>query len=65
MIYCIDSDVLQIPGYSFVRNDREGRGGGVAAYIKQNFKYQIISIGQQYSLGAFCNQLFTGRHLGE
>jgi len=31
-----DSSLFEIPGYKFYRNDRTGRGGGVAMYVKNN-----------------------------
>lgn len=30
------NDAFSVTGYSFVRKDRHGRGGGVAVYIKKN-----------------------------
>lgn len=38
-----DKDIFQIDGYNFEYKSREsGRGGGVAAYIKSNLRYDII-----------------------
>ena len=38
------SDVeIQIDGYSLVRKDRNGRGGGVAIYVKSNIPYSICN----------------------
>ncbi|KAJ8031077.1 hypothetical protein HOLleu_27685 [Holothuria leucospilota] len=35
-------DLFNIDGYNFIHNDRiDGRGGGVALYIKSNIKYVI------------------------
>ena len=35
--------MAQIPGYTLIRNDRQGRSsGGVALYIKNNIKYRIL-----------------------
>ena len=38
------TDVMaQIPGYTLIRNDRQGRNsGGVALYIKSKIKYRIL-----------------------
>ena len=38
------TDVMaQIPGYTLIRNDRQGRSSrGVALYIKSNIKYRIL-----------------------
>lgn len=38
----ITSDILQIPGYCLIRRDREGRGGGVAAYTKDTNTFHEI-----------------------
>lgn len=40
----ISSDVVAIANYSLLRNDREGRGGGVALYIKNIFRYERVDI---------------------
>lgn len=37
---CISNDIVQINGYEFLRSDRDSRGGGVAAYIKQGIRYE-------------------------
>ena len=37
--------MAQIPGYSLIRNDREGRSsGGIALDIRDNLKYKIIEM---------------------
>ena len=37
--------MAQIPGYTLIRNDREGRSsGGVALYIRENLKHKIIEM---------------------
>lgn len=39
----IDSSVVQIDNYNFVRSDcRNRRGGGVFFYIKLNIDYEVI-----------------------
>lgn len=40
---------ITIPGYKIVRKDREGRGGGVAFYLKNSFKFTIVDVGDQNS----------------
>lgn len=35
---------LSIPEYNMVRKDRDGRGGGVAFYIKTNYKYSVLPV---------------------
>lgn len=35
----IDNNMVSIPGYTFLRKDRQTRGGGVGIYIKHNIKY--------------------------
>ena len=37
----IDDSELKVDGYDIVRKDRNRRGGGVAAYIRSNLKYNI------------------------
>ena len=55
--------MTQIPGYTLVRNDRQGRGsGGVALYIKSNIKYRILD--RSYETGKkeifdFCNLYYS------
>lgn len=36
--------VIRIPGYKVIRNDREGRGGGVAFYVKDAIKFKILEV---------------------
>lgn len=38
----INTDLLLIPGYRFIRVDRNGRGGGLGIFIKEFFQYKII-----------------------
>lgn len=40
----VDSDVVEIPGYQFLRKDRKGRGGGVGAYVRNSFHYQVVNV---------------------
>lgn len=41
------SEPFQLPGYSFVRHDREGKeGGGVAVYLRSCFAYKLIATSQ-------------------
>lgn len=38
-----NSKLVSIPGFTLIRNDRKNkRGGGVAIYLKNNFKFQIV-----------------------
>lgn len=34
---------FEIPNYQFLRKDRIGRGGGVAAYVKANYTIEIVT----------------------
>lgn len=38
----IPSVNINIPGYHFIRQDRETRGGGVGMYIKQNILFNVL-----------------------
>lgn len=38
----ISSSVINIPGYTFYRHDKVGRGGGVGAYVKNQYTCQTI-----------------------
>nr|CAI5863903.1 unnamed protein product [Callosobruchus analis] len=38
----ISDDLIQISGYSFVRRDRNGRGGGVGMFVRNNLAYSVI-----------------------
>lgn len=38
----IPDNVINIQGYKIVRKDRETRGGGVAFFIKDNFRFKIL-----------------------
>nr|CAI5853738.1 unnamed protein product [Callosobruchus analis] len=40
----IQDSEIHIDGYTVIRQDRSGRGGGVAIYIKQNLKYLVINL---------------------
>lgn len=46
----IPSDHVQVPGYTFLRTDRDMRGGGVGMYFKNNFKYEVLTSKQSESL---------------
>lgn len=39
----VNTNNVKIQGYNFVRQDREGRGGGVGLYIKSCYKYSVIN----------------------
>nr|CAH7714560.1 unnamed protein product [Callosobruchus chinensis] len=39
-----DSDLIAIPGYFLFRQDRVGRGGGVAAHVKVDLHCSVIDI---------------------
>ena len=36
----VDDDVIMIPSYSILRNDRNRHGGGTAIYIRESLKYK-------------------------
>lgn len=38
------SHAFQIPGYNFIRKDRQARGGGIAMYIKKGLAFNKISL---------------------
>nr|CAH7716587.1 unnamed protein product [Callosobruchus chinensis] len=38
----IGSDLLDITGYTLIRRDRDGRGGGTGMYIKNNIRFSIL-----------------------
>lgn len=38
----INNEIIDVPGYNFVRQDRHSRGGGVGLYIKNQFIYDIL-----------------------
>nr|CAH7767511.1 unnamed protein product [Callosobruchus chinensis] len=42
LIYVHD-DAVKVNGYRIVRKDRQGRGGGVAMYVKENIRYEIFN----------------------
>ena len=44
-----ENHIFEVPGYNFVRRDREGRGGGVGMYIKKTIQYSIVTFNQAYS----------------
>jgi hypothetical protein len=49
----IPDQVIFLPGYKIIRNDRLGKvGGGVAMYIKSNLKFKILS----YSSPHYCSR---------
>ena len=37
----IDNNIIDIPGYSVLRQDRNTQGGGIAIYIRENFKAKV------------------------
>ena len=40
----LTSDLVNVPGYSFVSNHRKSKiGGGIGLYLKNNFQYKICS----------------------
>lgn len=39
----VDSVVFSLPGYRFFRQDRLGRGGGVAAYVKNSYTPEFFN----------------------
>lgn len=40
----LSDDALAIPGYNLSRNDRWGRGGGVAFYVRDCYSFKNISV---------------------
>nr|CAI5838393.1 unnamed protein product [Callosobruchus analis] len=40
----VDNSNITIDGYTIVRADRETRGGGVALYLKNNLRYDVLNI---------------------
>ena len=38
----IDDNIVNVPGYSIIRQDRNTRGGGILLYVKDNFKAKIL-----------------------
>lgn len=44
----IPSHLVSIPNYRLIRRDREGRGGGVAVYIKSEYTCEIIDLNLQH-----------------
>lgn len=42
MSTAINSDVIKIDQYNFIRQDRPMRGGGVGMYIKNNLKFSLL-----------------------
>lgn len=45
----IDNDGISIPNYKIIRKDRNGRGGGVAFYISNSLKFQVLDTPPQNS----------------
>ncbi|KAI5755890.1 hypothetical protein M8J77_020447 [Diaphorina citri] len=40
----LSDNIVRIPGYVLLRHDREGRrGGGVAAYVRDDFPHKIVT----------------------
>nr|CAH7736535.1 unnamed protein product [Callosobruchus chinensis] len=46
----IESKVILINGYQIIRSDRDGRGGGVLFYVKNDLKFEIILTDMQSCL---------------
>lgn len=42
-------EIVALPGYTFLRKDRTGRGGGVGVYVRQNLKVEILNFNIQVS----------------
>ena len=40
---CIDDSVAEIKSYSIIREDRNTRGGGVALYVRDSYKFTILA----------------------
>src|SRR5690348_11799414 len=40
----LPDNCVEIDGYNFIRNDRESRGGGVGIYIKNSFKFKVVTL---------------------
>nr|CAI5825475.1 unnamed protein product [Callosobruchus analis] len=40
----IHDDAVELYGYRIVRKDRDGRGGGVAMYVKDNIRYEVFNV---------------------
>nr|CAI5855438.1 unnamed protein product [Callosobruchus analis] len=40
----IHDDAVELYGYRIVRKDRDGRGGGVAMYVKDNIRYEGFNV---------------------
>lgn len=38
----IPTHIINIPGFNFVRKDRNGRGGGIGVYVKNEIKYTSV-----------------------
>lgn len=45
----IPSNAVNIPGYKLIRQDRDGRGGGVGFYVKSLFNCKIISLDNHHA----------------
>lgn len=43
----VNSEVIQIDGYTFVRQDRGARGGGVGVYLGTNIRYEVLESSTQ------------------
>lgn len=46
----VPNQSLYISNYNLVRNDRDGRGGGVALYIHNSLKFRVLEAPEQQSL---------------
>lgn len=40
----VSDNILHVPGYRVIRKDREGRGGGLVAYIHARYEYEEVDI---------------------
>ena len=38
----VDNNIINVPVYSVLRNDRNSRGGGILLYIRENLKAKIL-----------------------
>ena len=56
----VTNDVFDLPGYhEIIRNDRNGQGGGVAVFVKQNITYKRIYELEKPNVEAIWLQLST------
>lgn len=58
----ISSHAVEIPGYTFVRNDRRNmRGGGVGIYVSNKLKYTVVF---KSSIAGKCESLYIVLYSG-